>query len=49
MRRAACVCCATLMLVVTVEGQDQRPRHDAAIEVLEADAASLLQSSKPTC
>jgi hypothetical protein len=41
MRRAACVCCATLMLVVTVEGQDQRPRHDAAIELLEADAASL--------
>ena len=24
-----------------LEGQDQRPRHDAAIEFLEADAASL--------
>ena len=41
MRRAACVCCAILMLVVTVEGQDQRPRHDTAVEILEADAASL--------
>jgi hypothetical protein len=41
MRRAARVCCATLMLAVTLEGQDQRPRHDAAIEFLEADAASL--------
>jgi hypothetical protein len=41
MRRAACVCCVTLMLVVTVEGQDQRPHRDAAIEFLEADAESL--------
>jgi hypothetical protein len=35
------MCCATLTLVVTLEGQDQRPRHDASIEFLETDAASL--------
>src|SRR4051812_40081424 len=41
MRRAACVGCLTLMLVTTVASQDARPRHDAAIELLEADAASV--------
>jgi len=41
MRRSACVCCATLTLVTTVTAQDQRPRRDAAIEFLEADAAGV--------
>src|SRR5215472_2061098 len=41
MRRAACVCSATLTLVTTVTAQDQRPRRDAAIEFLEADAAGV--------
>jgi hypothetical protein len=42
MRRTACVCCAVMVLVAALQGQDQKPpRRDQAIEFLQADAASL--------
>jgi hypothetical protein len=42
MRRAACVCCATIALGVALQGQDQGPgRRDPTIELLQADAASV--------
>src|SRR3982074_1984269 len=42
MRRAACVCCATIALGGGLQGQDLSPgRRDPAIELLQADAASV--------
>src|SRR3954464_15604910 len=41
MRRAACVCCATIVLAAGLHGQERLARRDPSIQLLQSEAGSV--------